>query len=163
MISQLHHDEQLFTEVEVASGEYFIVMNSWLSKYQNSTIIWHKMMILTHLKRLQSIRAQIPKTVQSLSSHKNSPSTLSTVSVYKNISLSWFAVHFFIHTSVISFVFFLCRMAKSLITCCKNLCLYPFFLCSLFLERMPAPIFLWLIWFSLLNYSHIFTSTFLLK
>ena len=126
----MHHDEQLFTEVEVASGEYFIVMNSWLSKYQNSTII--------------SIRAQIPKTVQSLSSHKNSPSTLSTGSVYKNISLSWFAVHFFIHTSVISFVFFLCRMAKSLITCCKNLCLYPFFLCSLFLERMPAPIFLWL-------------------
>ena len=140
----MHHDEQLFTEVEVASGEYFIVMNSWLSKYQNSTIIWHKMMILNHLKRLQSIRAQIPKTVQSLSSHKNSPSTLSTVSVYKNISLSWFAVHFFIHTSVIFFVFFLCRMAKSLITCCKNLCLYPFFLCSLFLERMPAPIFLWL-------------------
>ena len=59
----MHHDEQLFTEVEVASGEYFTVMNSWLRKYQNSTIIWHKMMILTHLKRLQSIRAQIPRAL----------------------------------------------------------------------------------------------------
>ena len=63
MISQVHHDQQLFTEVEVASSEYFTVMNSWLCKYQNSTIKWHKMMILTHLKRLQGIRAQIPSAL----------------------------------------------------------------------------------------------------
>lgn len=54
------------------------------------------------------------KDIQTSSSYKNSPSTLSPVLVYTNISLSWFAVHLFIQTSVISPVFFFCKKIISL-------------------------------------------------
>ena len=36
MISQVHHDQQLFTEVEVTCGKYFTLMNNSVSEYQNS-------------------------------------------------------------------------------------------------------------------------------